>query len=85
VKGSKPSPEDGILQIVDKKGSLLPNQKEVLADLEGLVVLDGTWSQAKALWWRNAWLLKLRRAVLVPKHWQKSLYKELRRERVGRL
>lgn len=68
------------LQLVTKKGEALPeaeNQK-TLADLEGIVLLDGTWSQAKALWWRNAWLLKLRRAILVPG--KPSLYKELRRE-----
>jgi DTW domain-containing protein len=46
--------------------------------LEGVVILDGTWSQAKTLWWRNAWLLKLKRLVLKPT--RKSLYKELRRE-----
>ncbi|MFZ9595596.1 MAG: DTW domain-containing protein, partial [Bdellovibrionia bacterium] len=47
-------------------------------ELEGLVVLDGTWSQAKTLWWRNPWLLKLKRAVLVPQ--TRSLYRELRKE-----
>lgn len=46
--------------------------------LEGIVILDGTWSQAKTLWWRNAWLLKLKRAILIPK--KPSLYKELRKE-----
>ncbi len=46
--------------------------------LKGLVVLDGTWSQAKALWWRNAWLLKLKRVVLQPPH--PSLYGRLRKE-----
>ncbi len=46
--------------------------------LEGVVVLDGTWSQAKSLWWRNAWLLKLRRAILVPR--APSLYGKLRKE-----
>jgi DTW domain-containing protein YfiP len=30
------------------------------------VLLDGTWSQAKTLWWRNPWLLKLHRMVLDP-------------------
>jgi DTW domain-containing protein YfiP len=46
--------------------------------LEGVVILDGTWSQAKALWWRNAWMLKLGRAVLHPK--EPSIYGRLRRE-----
>jgi DTW domain-containing protein YfiP len=79
VKGSAPAP--GTLTLVDKKGSPLPDQKRVLNELEGIVVLDGTWSQAKALWWRNAWLLKLRRAILTPK--SKSLYGPLRKEPRG--
>jgi hypothetical protein len=63
------------LHFVSKSGSELPAPPE---PLEGFVVLDGTWSQAKAIWWRNAWLLKLKRAILVPS--RPSLYKELRRE-----
>jgi hypothetical protein len=27
--------------------------------LDGLIVLDGTWSKAKTLWWRNPWLLSV--------------------------
>lgn len=46
--------------------------------LAGLVALDGSWSQAKALWWRNPWLLKLDRLVLHPK--EPSIYGRLRRE-----
>lgn len=49
--------------------------------LSGLVVLDGTWSQAKALWWRNSWLLKLRRIVLQPE--KPSRYGKLRKEPRG--
>ena len=44
----------------------------------GLIVLDGSWSQAKALWWRNPWLLKFNRLVLHPT--QPSIYGRLRRE-----
>jgi DTW domain-containing protein YfiP len=55
--------------------------------LDGLIVLDGTWSQAKALWWRNAWLLKLRRLLVHPT--TPSIYgkarKEPRREYVSTL
>jgi len=40
--------------------------------------LDGTWSQAKALWWRNPWMLKCRRVVLGPR--RPSRYGRLRRE-----
>ena len=46
--------------------------------LKGLVALDGNWAQAKALWWRNAWLTRLRRLVVVPDG--PSLYGNLRRE-----
>ena len=43
-----------------------------------MVVLDGTWTQAKALWWRNPWLLKLDRIVVQPK--EPSIYGKLRKE-----
>ncbi len=78
VKGAK-SATPG-LTVVKKSGeAVLPaEQKKVLEELEGIVVLDGTWSQAKALWWRNPWLLKLKRLVLVPTG--PSLYGKLRRE-----
>lgn len=48
------------------------------SELYGLVVLDGSWSQAKALWWRNPWLLKLPRVMLHPK--TPSLYGKMRKE-----
>lgn len=46
--------------------------------LEGIVVLDGTWSKAKTLWWRNPWLLKLNRMNLKPG--KPSIYGALRAE-----
>lgn len=46
--------------------------------VRGVVAIDGTWAQAKALWWRNPWLLKLTRAVVLPN--RPSLYGHLRRE-----
>ena len=63
---------------LDAKGTLLPMQDTALADIHGIIVLDGTWSQAKTLWWRNAWLLKCKRVVLAPS--RPSLYGKLRRE-----
>ena len=66
------------LFVVDRKGKLLENQKAILDKLEGIVILDGTWSQAKTLWWRNAWLLKLPRLVLRPT--RNSLYDRIRKE-----
>ena len=48
------------------------------ASLEGIVVLDGTWSKAKTLWWRNPWLSKLNRLTLKPL--RPSIYGSLRAE-----
>jgi DTW domain-containing protein len=48
------------------------------ASLHGIIVLDGTWSKAKTLWWRNPWLNKLRRLTLKPQ--QPSIYGRLRAE-----
>lgn len=76
--GSAHATGQGPLIAVDRKGETLPNQEMALSRLEGLVVLDGNWAQAKALWWRNAWLTKLRRFVVVPDG--PSLYGNLRKE-----
>ncbi|NUM87674.1 MAG: DTW domain-containing protein [Bdellovibrionales bacterium] len=46
--------------------------------LRGVILIDGTWSQAKALWWRNPWFLKLRRVVIQPV--RPSRYGKLRKE-----
>ena len=46
--------------------------------IAGFIVLDGTWSQAKTLWWRNPWLLKLERIALQPR--EPSMYGKLRKE-----
>lgn len=64
--------------VVNRKGEALGNQDAALAGIDGIVLLDGTWSQAKALWWRNAWMLKCRRIVLGPR--RPSRYGRLRRE-----
>src|SRR3982075_2630328 len=63
---------------IDRKGGIEDNQRAILKDIEGIVLLDGTWSQAKALWWRNAWMLKCQRVILGPT--KPSLYGKLRRE-----
>jgi DTW domain-containing protein len=54
------------------------NGVPILRGLDGIVLIDGTWSQAKALWWRNPWLLKLHRLVLNPA--RPALYGKIRRE-----
>jgi DTW domain-containing protein len=46
--------------------------------LQGIIVLDGTWSKAKTLYWRNPWLSRLARLSLEPK--EPSIYGRLRRE-----
>lgn len=61
---------------LDRKGE--PLEAGTPTHIDGIVLLDGSWQQAKALWWRNAWLTKLKRALLVPK--QPSLYGRARRQ-----
>ena len=63
---------------VNRKGNAVDDQDAALREIEGIVLLDGTWSQAKALWWRNGWMLKCQRVVLGPK--RRSRYGRLRRE-----
>jgi DTW domain-containing protein len=64
--------------LLNRKGQAELDQDGLLHDVEGVVLLDGSWSQAKALWWRNAWLLKCRRVILGPP--RPSRYGRLRRE-----
>lgn len=61
-----------------RDGMPVIDQEGALDDLEGVVLLDGSWSEAKTLWWRNPWLLKLRRIVLNPR--SRSRFGQLRRE-----
>jgi DTW domain-containing protein len=63
---------------LNRKGEPEPNQDALARDIEGVVLLDGSWSQAKALWWRNPWMLKCRRVILGPL--RPSRYGQLRRE-----
>jgi DTW domain-containing protein YfiP len=63
---------------INRKGEVEENQRAILRGIEGVVLLDGTWSQAKALWWRNAWMLKCQRVILGPS--RPSRYGKLRRE-----
>src|SRR5438309_10148477 len=63
---------------INRKGEIEPHQRAILGDIEGIVLLDGTWSQAKALWWRNAWMLKCQRVILGPR--RPSAYGKLRKE-----
>lgn len=70
-----PAARERAVLLLDRRG----RERDASAPkLEGVVVLDGTWSQAKALWWRNAWLLKLNRIALRPA--EPSIYGRARRE-----
>lgn len=66
------------LVFLDRAKSLTRDPSSVVHEIKGLIVLDGTWSQAKTLWWRNAWLTRLRRAILIPV--RPSLYGKIRKE-----
>jgi len=69
---------DAEIVAINRKGGMEEGQRAILKDIEGIVLLDGTWSQAKALWWRNAWMLKCQRVILGPR--QPSRYGHLRQE-----
>ncbi|HUI90801.1 MAG TPA: tRNA-uridine aminocarboxypropyltransferase [Chitinivibrionales bacterium] len=65
-----------------RKIELYDTQKKRLLPIktrfEGIVVLDGSWKQAKTMWWRNPWLLKLTRITLNPVH--KSMRGQVKKE-----
>lgn len=63
---------------LDRRGNPVADQEATVRDLHGVVVLDGSWSEAKTLWWRNPWLLKLHRLVLNPQN--RSRFGRIRRE-----
>jgi DTW domain-containing protein YfiP len=63
-----PAAERRELIVLDRHGEPIDDPSGILRALRGIVLLDGTWSQAKTLWWRNPWLLKLHRLVLDPPH-----------------
>ncbi len=77
LQGAAPADAPAILAL-NRKSEIAENQSAILRGLEGVIVLDGTWSQAKALWWRNAWMLKCRRLILNPN--APSRYGNLRKE-----
>ncbi|HKA81647.1 MAG TPA: tRNA-uridine aminocarboxypropyltransferase [Xanthobacteraceae bacterium] len=77
VKAADALPDREIV-VVNKNGNAVDRQEQALREIEGIILLDGTWSQAKALWWRNPWMLKCKRVVLGPK--RPSRYGKLRRE-----
>jgi DTW domain-containing protein YfiP len=85
--GSAALPDNRTLAVLGRNGKPVAGETEILRSLDGLVLLDGSWSQAKALWWRNPWLLKLHRLVLRTGTLSRygSLRKEPRRESLSTL
>ncbi|MGJ5204993.1 tRNA-uridine aminocarboxypropyltransferase [Bradyrhizobium sp. HKCCYLR20261] len=77
AKAAELDPESEVVALT-RKGEVAENQRGILKSIEGVIVLDGTWSQAKALWWRNPWMLKCQRVILGPR--RPSRYGHLRRE-----
>jgi DTW domain-containing protein YfiP len=77
AKAAQLAPNRDIV-VLNRKGEPERDQEALLRDIEGVVLLDGNWSQAKALWWRNPWMLKCRRVILGPG--RPSRYGKLRRE-----
>jgi hypothetical protein len=70
------SPSIPGIYFLDRKGK--PIHAPANPEISGLILLDGTWAQAKTLWWRNPWLLKTHRIYIVPK--ARSLYGNIRKE-----
>jgi DTW domain-containing protein len=70
--------DQGEVIALDRRGAAAADQNAMLRGLDGVVLLDGSWSEVKTLWWRNPWLLKLRRLVLNPPH--RSRWGQIRRE-----
>jgi DTW domain-containing protein YfiP len=77
VKAADLDPESEVIALT-RKSEAADDQRGILKSIEGVILLDGTWSQAKALWWRNPWMLKCQRVILGPR--QPSRYGHLRRE-----
>ena len=71
-------PTSNEIVAINRRSEVEDDQQGVLKTIEGIVLLDGTWSQAKALWWRNPWMLKCQRVILGPS--RPSRYGKLRRE-----
>lgn len=76
--GSHKISGDRILTFLDREGTEIVEDEKLRSSIEGVIVLDGSWSQAKTLWWRNPWLLKMQRIVINP--FTPSLYGKLRKE-----
>ncbi len=52
--------------VLGRDSEPVADPEPILQRLDGIVLLDGSWKEAKTLWWRNPWLLKLHRLVVNP-------------------
>ncbi len=83
-KGSKDAPDgvgQGATTATLPERLVCTNARHARQDtkgLRGIIALDGTWSQAKTLWWRNAWLLKCARLSI--NSTEASIYGKLRKQ-----
>jgi len=78
VAGESAMPSQWGILFLDSKGkaggvpvTIWDRKKQPVTDygfLKGIIALDGSWKQAKTLWWRNSWFLKLNRISLNPAH-----------------
>lgn len=72
--GTPPAALEAEVARLDRAGALVTRGPR----LAGIIALDGTWSQAKSLWWRNPWLLRMDRVLLKPK--EPGIYGRVRKE-----
>jgi len=72
----KKSETDKIFSVL-KKGIVEELDIEINS-YDGIIALDGNWSESKTIWWANPWLMKFDRIALAPK--ERSLYKNVRKE-----
>ncbi len=78
VGGESAMPSQWGILFLNSKGkagdppvTIQDRKKQLITDsgfLKGIIALDGSWKQAKTLWWRNPWFLKLNRISLNPAH-----------------
>src|SRR4051794_16261853 len=75
------------LMLLGRDGQPVADPAPILRGLDGIVLIDGTWSQAKPLGWRPPWLLNLHRLVLTPPRLARlgKLRREPRREALSTL
>ena len=70
---AKQADKNSAMSVTGKNGRVI----EDLSQIKGIVVIDGSWKQAKAMWWRNPWFLRLNRISLNPSH--PSLRKQVKK------